>query len=294
MGWKRTASQAGFTLLELLTVVAILGVVAGAVVLGVGALGTSSQETACASDGRTLRTAQEVHRLEHGAYADEATLVESGLIDGESELNDVELLDDTYAVVPTGDCGTDRFGPPTLLASWLGISGAGSFTFDADGAIRVGGSGERQAIAEMDPMGTGRIELLGTRMGAGNGWGVVVHGVTDDRGRMTGYVFQMDPGYAGGRFVLRHRGPGGETRPLAVTEPPDGFDWRASHDVVVEVDGQRLVATVDGVSAMDVADLAAAADRVGSRFERTEAGAVGLRLWHSTDLAVAAVQVQRP
>lgn len=138
----RVRAQHGFTLLELLVVVAILGSLAGVAVFGVAAL-----------DDR----------------ADEATLVDAGLIDAESELNDVELLEGTYAVV---------------------------------------------------------------------------------------------------------------------TAPPDGFDWRAAHDVLIDVDGQRLVATVDGSVVMEVDDLAAAADRVGSRFERTSSGAVGLRLWHTTDLSV--------
>ncbi|MEZ5237834.1 MAG: prepilin-type N-terminal cleavage/methylation domain-containing protein [Microthrixaceae bacterium] len=268
-------SQGGFTLLELLAVVAV------------DSLGNDARESACASDARALRTAQELHRAQHGSYASEADLVDAGLLEADSALNDIELLGDDYSIVPGEDCGGDT----TTLTAWRGLARAGDFTFGPDGAVRVGGSGERQAVAEMDPMASGRIDLLGTLMTRGNGWGLVVHAVTDERDGLTGYVFQMDPGYGGGRFVLRHRGPGGETAPLAVTAPPDGFDWRVPHDVSVRVDGQRMVASVDGTVVMEVDDLAAAADRVGSRHDRTESGAVGLRLWSTTDLTVGTVRV---
>ena len=51
-------------------------------------------------------------------------------------------------------------------------------------------------------------------MTRGNGWGAVFHGAQDDRGRLEGFVFQIDPGYSGGRLVLRQRANGGETATL--------------------------------------------------------------------------------
>ncbi|MFN7148840.1 MAG: prepilin-type N-terminal cleavage/methylation domain-containing protein, partial [Microthrixaceae bacterium] len=53
--------QGGFTLLELLVVVAVLGVLAGAAVVATGAMREAGQEQACAADERTLVTAMEAH-----------------------------------------------------------------------------------------------------------------------------------------------------------------------------------------------------------------------------------------
>ena len=103
--------QSGFTLLELLIVIAVLGMLSGVAVFGVGALMDRADETACAADERVLVTALEAHAATSGSYVDEEALVASGLLDSLSGSHDVVLSGDDYSIVPTGDCvtgGTDE------------------------------------------------------------------------------------------------------------------------------------------------------------------------------------------
>ena len=53
--------EAGFTLVELLIVVAILGVLAGVVVFSVAGVQDDSQKAACKTEAATVRAAQEAH-----------------------------------------------------------------------------------------------------------------------------------------------------------------------------------------------------------------------------------------
>ena len=79
---KAMAGQGGFTLIELLVVIAILAVLAGAAIIGIGAMRTNAQKTACKSDKDTVETAAEAYRIDTGAstYSTTAQLISSDYI----------------------------------------------------------------------------------------------------------------------------------------------------------------------------------------------------------------------
>jgi len=58
----------GFTLVELVIVVAILGILAGIVVFAVGNLTANAQSNACATEKSTIGTALESFKAQTGAY----------------------------------------------------------------------------------------------------------------------------------------------------------------------------------------------------------------------------------
>ena len=64
---KAQAGQGGFTLIELLVVIAILAVLAGAAIIGIGAMRTNAQKTACKSDMDTVSTAAEAWLVDSNA-----------------------------------------------------------------------------------------------------------------------------------------------------------------------------------------------------------------------------------
>lgn len=99
--------QRGFTLVELLVVVVILGILAAVVLFAFR--GDKGRQVAEDIDARTLRTAQEVRCAQKGSYAEMSVLVEEGYLTEPSEYNDVE-------VSPGGGrCGTYTIIPKTPL-----------------------------------------------------------------------------------------------------------------------------------------------------------------------------------
>jgi general secretion pathway protein G len=62
------SNQSGFTLVELLIVIVILGILTGIVVFAVGGFSDRGQTAACKSDRKTVEVALEAYRAKHGGY----------------------------------------------------------------------------------------------------------------------------------------------------------------------------------------------------------------------------------
>jgi general secretion pathway protein G len=76
----------GFTLTELLVVIAILAVLAAVVVFAVGGINNTSQTSACAADRRAVQVAQEAYYAQNHVYAtDGATLVTAKALRSDSK-----------------------------------------------------------------------------------------------------------------------------------------------------------------------------------------------------------------
>ena len=100
----------GFSLIELLLVIVVLGVLATVVVLAVGGMTSEAKETACLSDRRLLEKAGEAYFAQAPAETIavtgvvepyEQTLVEGGFLRRTSEYYD---LDADGQLVAVSDC----------------------------------------------------------------------------------------------------------------------------------------------------------------------------------------------
>jgi len=114
------------------------------------------------------------------------------------------------------------------------------------------------------------VMLNDANLSSGSGYGVAFRAVNTPNG-MNGYVFQYDPGYYPGAFIIRKWVNGRElSAPIAVAKAP-GYDWYGSpRDIEVVVEGDTFTAYVDGVEVLTATDSTYAT------------GGTGLRTWDST------------
>lgn len=98
----------GFTLVELLVVIVVLGVLATITVFAVRGITDQGHASAAAADQRTLVGAEEAHLARFNTYATEADLVGNGLLASESSQYDIDLAadGDSYTIVAEGSLVT--------------------------------------------------------------------------------------------------------------------------------------------------------------------------------------------
>ena len=107
--------EQGFTLVELLIVIVILGILAGIVVFAVGNLTSNAKTNACATEKSTIVAALEAYKAQNGAYptgannAARMTLLTSGagaLLKSTPTLYQITDDSGTVAVTPAGTTAT--------------------------------------------------------------------------------------------------------------------------------------------------------------------------------------------
>jgi general secretion pathway protein G len=110
---EESKQDKGFTLVELLIVIVILGILATVTVFAVTGITTRGKDSACKSDVKTIQTAEEAYNANTGLYASEAELVSGGLLHAESPNFNVTsngltgvAAKYTITIVNTTDCGT--------------------------------------------------------------------------------------------------------------------------------------------------------------------------------------------
>lgn len=139
----------GFTLVELLVVVVILGILSAVVVFAVRGSGDKGKAASVQTDAGILRTAQEVHCAQYGEYATMQDLKVKGLIHDLSTYNDTQPT--SGGPCTGGDPAKSGFTITCTAADQAGCTvvvppvGAGSFSAPKALNLPVG-DGERSVL----------------------------------------------------------------------------------------------------------------------------------------------------
>jgi len=116
------------------------------------------------------------------------------------------------------------------------------------------------------------VKLNDANLKSGDGYGLVFRAENTKNG-MTGYVFQYDPGYYPGSFVIRKWANGRELNPPIAVAPAKGYNWyNAPRDIQVVVKGDTFTAYVDGKPVLTAED------------STYTSGGAGVRTWDSTQV----------
>jgi prepilin-type N-terminal cleavage/methylation domain-containing protein len=106
---KHHDGEGGFTLVELLVVIVVLGVLAAIVVFSVAGVNNKSKSAACNADVASVQTAEETYYAQNNSYTTIAALVTAKLIrSAPSTTNGYTISADatTGAVTSTPACST--------------------------------------------------------------------------------------------------------------------------------------------------------------------------------------------
>jgi prepilin-type N-terminal cleavage/methylation domain-containing protein len=154
-------SDDGFTLVELLIVIVILGVLATVTVFAVRGITDQGETSATDADERTLESAQEAHMAQEGVYGTEAELVAAGLLRGESTLHDVDLAVDgqSYEIVAAGSGGG---GGPVATGTPITFGGIPAVSYGSGtNFVVIGGA---TALAEWNALVGASASTTGNTM----------------------------------------------------------------------------------------------------------------------------------
>lgn len=277
----------GFSLIELIVVIAIVGVIAAITIPALLSFVEKGSEGACLEDRITAERMYMFYKAKGGAFNPNNTM-------GTQFLVDDKLLHNNITCKSGGvlTWGVDDYGNALIICSVHGRPiGTESFmAFNDQNVIKV--AGQWSIIdGKLVPTGRGENRMLIAGTGgkdyeitvnakynntSGGGYGVyyrATQGTGANADKLTGYCFQFDPGY-GNKFIVRKVIDGVEKSPIQIADMKTvmgkDFDINAQHQVSVDVQGDRQIVKVDGKVVLDFSD---------STFKE---GTAGLRSWSNT------------
>ena len=101
---RRLGGVGGFSLVEVLVVVGILGVMAGITTVAFGGFDSTSSSISCSADRTRLQRAESTFFLQKARYGTEAELVTAELLGNDSDLHDVTVASSAYSISEVGRC----------------------------------------------------------------------------------------------------------------------------------------------------------------------------------------------
>ena len=281
-----TPDSTGFTLLEVLVVIALIGALAAIALPHYLAYVRRAQATACAANRRNIEMAER----EQFVRTNQADLtVASGFRcpaggeyvwivndPGDPDYPEIGCSVHGWQPVAYGD-----EGPRVIFSSdfdsmddFVQLIGRWTIT---DGGLKPQYSGEHRLVFG-DAQWTDYTVTVNTTLESGPGYGIYFH--ADGKEKISGYCFQYDAGYGSGEFLVRKVVGGKEQSPFQRAKFPEGFAvYDQSREVSITARGDTTTIKVDGTVIFEFQD------------ETFTSGMAGLRTWYNTNASFQDVEV---
>ena len=269
-----------FTLMETMLSVAIIGVLAAAVTPKVVLAVRKSKISQCAANRAVIEQAETRYRIEHdktpsasitelkdGRYLDRVPYCTAG---------GVYIWVSTSAAVVGCSMHYWPFEPaasqaPLFSSDFSSMSMikvlSGKWVIAHDVMKNIGDGEARVAFGDN---GWKDCHLtLSATLNSGRGYGVYYR--SDGKAAISGYVFQYDPGFGHGAFLVRKVAAGVESPPIASVGIPAGFPvYDVPHQIRISAVGDEQNIFVDGNKVLTLTD------------PTFSYGSAGLRTWDNT------------
>ncbi len=304
---RRHQHDDGFTLVELLVVITILGVLAAVVVFSVSAISNRADASACRAELTTLQRAVEIYRVSHpGNVVTDADLVSGGLLRATPKLYTVTAADTITARAGTA-CATTATttaaaaaaitattasakSTPALVAAsdWSVLRGSATIT---DKLIDARQGGYLTLVLKSPGTSTDQAISTAGTLYYGSGYGLWIRSTFDGAGAaQTGYSVQLDQAY--GKLVVRQWSGGKEcTVPLATADWAKGFSPFGEHTLGAAASGDALTVTLDGATALTIPSLASAVAKNTCGYPVATGTNMGLRTWGGAEATFTGTSV---
>lgn len=278
----------GFTLVELLVVIVVLGVLAGIVVFGVARFRSDSETAACDADVALVNSAADAYMAVTGTYPRSITDLTAGRYlkaapaTGSYAFDAVTGTASRTPACPTTSPTTaasttkaDQDGVQTA-ADWKVVSGKATLSGTT---VDVSIAGETRITSLRERRSSDVVVTTTATLRGGQGYGIWTRASLQDPAGVSGYSFQYDAVY-GNAFVLRQWSAGKEcTVPLKVTKMPADLAVYSPHKLVVTAAGDSISATLDGVAVFDLPKLAATVAASSCKLPLPAGTDAGFRTW---------------
>lgn len=270
-----------FLIIEMMMALAVVSVLSVSIMTRYGGILKTVKGSQCSINRKVVEQAELRYRLDHNGApsASLAELHKSGYLDREPSCTAGGEYLWASTETPHLGCSVHYWpfeipsSPATLFASdFDSMDGltplAGNW--DLDGGELSSINKSRESILTFgSPDWTDYALTLNASLQSGDGYGVYYR--ANGEAAITGYVFQFDPGYGKGAFLVRKVSDGKESAPIAVVAIPNGYPvYNKSHQVEITVTGDRHVVSIDSVAVMEFTDAS------------FSSGAAGLRTWDKT------------
>jgi len=161
-----------------------------------------------------------------------------------------------------------------------------------DGALALRRADTRWALSDLVAEGDVTIEVV-FDYSAGTGFGVLFRASVDERERVTGYSFDLDPVTGSGGYLLQQWADNRpHWRPIVQVPVADPSRLYGLHMIALTVQGDRLTVCVDAETVLTVATLSRASVDLGR--EPCRGSGLGVHAGATTELTVETFRAAQP